>query len=339
MGPLSIIRRREWKRRDPRAALGSAALADKAQPTQFLLEPWCKVAAVEREREVGGEKPEPGAAVEGPTVESRAMKGLGAGELDHAVGQLNLAARALFDRFEDLKNLRLENIASRNDEIGGRGPLLRLFDHFGDLEGRAMVGADPDNSVLMGFGGRNLFDRDDVAAVPFICRDALGKAAPAARSASGDHVREQDRERFRTHEFARAPDGVPEAERRLLAGEAGRAGGGKIGHQRGVFALFAAPLEGVFEFIGRVEMIFDDAFVPAGHEDEMLDTRLARFVDDVLKNRPVDESQHLFGDRLGRWKEPGAETGDGQHGFADGFVHGCSVPRSARWKEASPANS
>src|ERR1700722_3023317 len=195
MGPLSIIRRREWKRRDERAALRSAALADKAQPAQFLLEPWCKVAAVEREGDIGGEEPEPGAAVKGSPVESRAMKGLDAGELDHAVGQLNLTTRAFFDQFQDLKNLRLENIASRNDEIGGCGPLLRLFDHFGDLEGRAMVRADPDNSVLMSFGGRNLFDRDDIAAVPFVGRDALGKAASAAPSASGDHVREQDRER------------------------------------------------------------------------------------------------------------------------------------------------
>ena len=115
---------------------------------------------------------------------------------------------------------------------------------------------------------------------------------------------------------------MAKAERRLLAGEAGRAGGGKIGHQGRVFGLFAAPLERVLEFVGVVEMILDDALVAAGHKDEMLDPRLARLVDDVLKNRPVDDGQHLLGDRLGRRQEPRAETGDGQHGFADRFVHG-----------------
>ena len=44
-----------------------------------------------------------------------------------------------------------------------------------------MVGADPDNSILMGFGWGNLFDRDDIAAVLLVSRDALGKAASAMR--------------------------------------------------------------------------------------------------------------------------------------------------------------
>ena len=124
-------------------------------------------------------------------------------------------------------------------------------------------------------------------------------------------------------DFARAPDGVAEAERRLLAGEAGRAGGRQIGHQRGVFERFPAPLERVFELVGGVEMILDDALVAAGDEDEMLDPRLARLIDDVLKDRPVDDGQHLLRNRLGRRQETRAEAGDGQHGFADRFVHGC----------------
>ena len=148
------------------------------------------------------------------------------------------------------------------------------------------------------------------------------------------------RERFVADDFARAPDGVAETERRLLAGEAGRAGGGQVGHQGGVFGLFAAPLERVLEFVVGVEMILDDALVAAGDEDEMLDPRLARLVDDILEDRPVDDGQHLLRNRLGRRQEAGAEASDGQHGFANGFVHGCSVPRSMRgWQEASGANS
>ncbi len=176
----------------------------------------------------------------------------------------------------------------------------------------------------MGFGRRNLFDRDDIAAVLLVGRDALGKAAAALGSGPRDHIRQQDREGLLADDFARAPDGVAEAERRLLAGEAGRAGRREVGHERVIFGLFPAPFEGVLELVGRVEMILDHAFVAAGDEDEMLDPRLARFVHHVLENRPVDDGQHLLRDRLGRRQKPRAETGDGQHGFADGFVHECS---------------
>ena len=54
--------------------------------------------AIEREGDVGGEKAELRAAVVGAPVEAHAMERLRPGELDHAVGQLDLAARALLDR-------------------------------------------------------------------------------------------------------------------------------------------------------------------------------------------------------------------------------------------------
>ncbi len=72
-----------------------------------------------------------------------------------------------------------------------------------------------------------------------------------------------------------------------------------------------------------VEMVFDDRLVAAGDEDEMLDAGLARLVDDMLDQRPVDDRQHLFGHGLGGGQEPGAEPGNGEDGFADEF-HGLS---------------
>ena len=70
-----------------------------------------------------------------------------------------------------------------------------------------------------------------------------------------------------------------------------------------------------------VEMVLDDALVAPGDEDEMLDAGLARLVDHVLDQRPVDDRQHLLGHGLGGGQEPGAEAGDGEHGFANWF-HG-----------------
>ena len=48
-----------------------------------------------------------------------------------------------------------------------------------------MVRADADDAILMGFCRRNLFDRDDIAAVLLIGRDALGEAAAAAAIRAG----------------------------------------------------------------------------------------------------------------------------------------------------------
>ena len=66
-------------------------------------------------------------------------------------------------------------------------------------------------------------------------------------------------------------------------------------------------------------MVLDHAFVSPGHEDEMLDAGLARLVDDMLDQRPVDDRQHLLRHGLGGGQEAGAETGDREYGFANRF--------------------
>ena len=70
---------------------------------------------------------------------------------------------------------------------------------------------------------RNFLDRDDVAAELVVGLDALGQAAAAARARLRHHVGQQHGEGLVADDIARAPDRVAEAERRLLAGEAGRA--------------------------------------------------------------------------------------------------------------------
>src|SRR6202142_1918916 len=102
----------------------------------------------------------------------------------------------------------------------------------------------------MGFGGGNLFDCNDISPVLLVSRHALGKAASAMGSGPGDHIRQQDREGLGADLVACAPDGGPQAEWRLLAGETCRAGWRKIRHERRVFGFFTASRERVFEFIG-----------------------------------------------------------------------------------------
>jgi hypothetical protein len=110
---------------------------------------------------------------------------------------------------------------------------------------------------------------------------------------------------------ARAPDRMAEAERRLLAGEAGRACSRQVMLQRLQLLHLVALGQRVVEFVGHVEMVFDHALVAAGDEDEVLDAGGARLVHDMLDDRTVDDGQHLLRDRLGggRKRVPRPATG------------------------------
>ena len=156
------------------------------------------------------------------------------------------------------------------------------------------------------------------------CRVELARGVDhlpeAAALVLHQHVGQQQRERLVADEFARAPDRVAEAERRLLAREAGRcrAPAGPATRVRDRPCLLALG-QRHFELELAVEMILDDALVAAGDENEVLDAGLAGLVDDVLDQRPVDDRQHLLGHRLGRGQEAGAKAGNREDGFANRF--------------------
>ena len=72
------------------------------------------------------------------------------------------------------------------------------------------------------------------------------------------HVRKQQGEGFVADELAGAPDGVSEAQRFLLAGEAGLARAGKILLQKVEFCRLAALAQRRLQFVLLVEVILDD---------------------------------------------------------------------------------
>ena len=141
------------------------------------------------------------------------------------------------------------------------------------------------------------------------------------------HVGQQQRERLVADQFARAPDRVAEAQWRLLAGEAGGAGLRQVLRQERQVRVLAALGQRQFQFELAVEMVLDHALVAAGDEDEMLDAGLARLVDHVLDQRPVDHRQHFLGHGLGGGQEAGAEPGNGKNGLADMGHAGMGVSR------------
>jgi hypothetical protein len=161
-----------------------------------------------------------------------------------------------------------------------------------------------------------------IAAVLVVGLDHLGETRLVAIV---EHVGQQERERLVADNVARAPYGVTESERRLLARKAGAARLRQRLGEHCELVRLAALAERRLELRLPVEMILDRTLVAAGHEDEMLDPRRTRLVDHVLDDGAVDHGQHLLRHRLGRGQEACAEPGHGEHGLADtlrGSGHG-----------------
>ena len=75
------------------------------------------------------------------------------------------------------------------------------------------------------------------------------------------------------------------------------------------------------ELEGDVEIIDQSRFASAGDEDHLLDAGLARLVDRILDQRPIDDRQQLLGDALGRRQKPSPEAGDREDALADASGH------------------
>ncbi len=96
-------------------------------------------------------------------------------------------------------------------------------------------------------------------------------------------------------------------------------GSGRSLREQREIGAFLPLAQGHLQLELAVEMILDDALVAPGDEDEMLDAGLARLVDDMLDDRPVDHRQHFLGHGLGGRQEAGSEPGDRENGFANRF--------------------
>jgi len=110
---------------------------------------------------------------------------------------------------------------------------------------------------------------------------------------------------------------MTETQRLLLAREAHRPRHGQAFHQAVQLVRLVPRAQKRFEFIGMVEMIFDDVLAAPGHEDELLDAGFHRFLDRVLHDGFVDDRQHFLRHGFGRRQEACSHARDGQNGFAD----------------------
>src|SRR2546423_1789424 len=147
------------------------------------------------EGDVGAEKAGLGAAIMPLALELDAVEALRPGEADHGVGKLDFAAGAVLLGFQYLEDLRLQDIAPGDRQVGRRGALWRLFHHAVDLEnvGMLVALADAADAVLMRQMRRHFFHRDQVGFVAELA-GGLDHLLEAARRVQYHLVRRYDGE-------------------------------------------------------------------------------------------------------------------------------------------------
>ena len=147
-----------------------------------------------------------------------------------------------------------------------------------------------------------------------------------ARRLSHDQiVGQKNRDRLVADQATRAPHGVAQAKRLLLAniGDLTRLQH-HVGHGP-QFCLFATSVQDFGQLAAVVEMVLDRGLAPSGDEYELLDPGLPRLFDRVLDQRLVDDGQHFLGHGLGRRQEPGTQATDRKDGSARRTWHEISI--------------
>jgi len=85
--------------------------------------------------------------------------------------------------------------------------------------------------------------------------------------------------------------------------------------------FFVGPFKVFFEFICRIKMVFDGAFVFPRDYYELLDAACERLLDGMLDHGFIHDRQHFFGRRLCRGQESCPEPAGREYGFFYFFVH------------------
>ena len=146
------------------------------------------------------------------------------------------------------------------------------------------------------------------------------------RAGVDDVVPQEDGERLVPHEIARHEDGVAEPERLLLPHVRHA---DHVGDRADLLEQIQlrATLQQALQLVGDVEMILDGGLAASGDDDDRLDPRGHRLLDDVLDDRLVDQGQHLLGLGLGGGKETRAHACGGEDRLTDrtGGCHGVGV--------------
>src|SRR3984957_10774681 len=160
-------------------------------PLELLAKPWRDVLAREPIGDIGGEEADFRAAVEARALELEAKERLLLRQTDHGVGELNFVAGAARLVRPDGEDLRLQDVAARDDEIGRRLLAPRLLHHLGDLERLADRLAYAHHAVHVDALARHFLDCDHVGGAAAVRTIDVHHLREAAAAVLYQHVGQQ----------------------------------------------------------------------------------------------------------------------------------------------------
>ncbi len=178
---------------------------------QCQAEGWTENFMFESKSHIGGEKADLVAAIIGDAVVFQAVEGLGCHQADHGVGDLDFTTGTrllLFDLGEDFG---LQDVATGDDEVGGRGFALWLFHHAVNHEVVVLPVLWRNDAVAVHVFPSGFLNRQHIAATAFMVD--IDHLLQAAGFRFHDHVRQQHGKGFIAHQVSGAPNGVAQAPR------------------------------------------------------------------------------------------------------------------------------
>src|SRR5690606_6856138 len=252
------------------------------------------------------------AAAEQHAVHGAALVGAAAGEGAQRVGELDLVAAAGRGVLQHGEDLGVEHVTPDDRPVGRRLLHRGLLDQVDNLDDVFLAGRlDGRDTVQRDLLFGDLHERDDAAAegVAHLDHALQQRVTPV-----DEVVAEQAGERVVADVLLGAEHRVAEPLGLALPYVVKRRKRGRFANL-GQPVLVALGLQHVLQLVRAVEVVFDRPLVLAGDHQHVEQASGGGLLDDILDGGLVDDRQHLFGCRLGRRKEPGAQTRGGHDGF------------------------
>ena len=237
-----------------------------------------------------------------------------AAQLLHAVGELYLVVAAGSSVLQNVEYRGGEHVAAEDGEVRELLLKRRLLVHVADLvHALGKLLDELDGGILRDKLVRYLAHRDGAAVVGL---GGLDKLLENGLLAEHDIVAEEHRERLVADEALRAPYGVAETLRLLLAQEEHVRHVRDCADGRGLVAL--AVMDQALLKVGRVvEIVLDGVLAAVGDYEYLLNARGHRLLDDVLNDRLIHQRKHFLRDALGVREQARTKTGGGDYRFSD----------------------
>ncbi len=229
--------------------------------------------------------------------------------LGDGVGQLDLAARALFLAVQDRQDAWRQYVAPDDRQIGWRIAHIRFLNHPSYGRNAVLLTFDIEDTVGRSSFLWNLHSCNQRTACLLV---GVNHLTQAGRFRGDDIVGQNDRKRLVGDQAAGAPYGVAQSHGFVLADI--RDGAGI--HVCGLQCLQQPGLAGFSQRrfkLGRVvEIIFQRGLSARCNEDKFLDSGGPRFVDRVLDQRAVDQRHDLLGNGFCGGQKSRAQSGNGK---------------------------